>query len=513
MATFRALGNFVTAAYTAGSLSVPLPTGYQAGDILILIVRGNYTANTNANVEWTECYSSPVQRAPTPVLKVYWRRATGDANDACNITIANPDRALARIIAFSGCVTTGTPIGNTNSSQPNSPGAYSIGSIDTTQDDQLVIVAVGQLYDGATAPYFSISNDNLIDKTILFSDGTSDGGGGQLGGGYGTKETAGAIGTTSGSFPRNVSTYGCAWIGSLLNEESIVHDQTLDSIASGTVSLIKQISKEIPSTSLVVSNISKGISKNIEAISTTISKIAKSIAKEMTSIANTTAMMTASKVYTVVMESIANTIATITKKAVFVYDVSLESISNATAVISKIVGKNIKATVVTVSNIDTKKIINVILEVVSTSIVKIKKEVTKSLVSSSEVTVKIIKQVNKTIASGVEAIGLIIKRNIIARTISSVASTTATVIASRAVTLAASVVSIVKIDKIVGKLLTVRANVIAVIRHPFWKLKYPTHGDSEEYNVKYSKQSDTYTEKYVAHGDGEDYNKKYNNHD
>jgi len=289
--------------------------------------------------------------------------------------------------------------------------------------------------------------------------------------------------------------------------------QALSATTSTTPKFIKGVGKNIVATTTGVTKIVKQVNKTMVSIGVVTGSVIKQISKTLESASTIIASVSATKVFEVIMDSTVSVISDIGTQIVRVYDVAMETIVSTTTLIVKQVNKNITSTTEVVSEINARKFVNVIMGALATGTGKIVRGLAKTLDTGADATAGIVKQTSKQIISIVNGTANILKNNIISRTLSGVAQVTAQMIASRAVTMAVQATANVNIDKLIGKLLAVRSNVITKIRHPFWKLKYPSHGDSEEYNVKYSKHDDTYTEKYVAHGDGEDYNIKYNNHD
>lgn len=221
MATFRGVGTAF--AYNAGStFAITLPT-YSIGDILIVAIETD-TGNTISIANWTEAPNSPVDNSTelyTSKLHIYWRRATGDANDVCAPNLTNANHGIGQSMAFYDCITSGVPFDVTRNDGTGSfsSGNYSISSITTTKASEMIIAFVADGYDQTNQPGFTIVNANLTSPTVMFSVGGSIQNGGGVGGGYGIKSVAGAIGTTTGIQPSGETTGGAhiKWIGALLN--------------------------------------------------------------------------------------------------------------------------------------------------------------------------------------------------------------------------------------------------------------------------------------------------------
>lgn len=135
---FRAAG---TSSSGTGNLTPGLPAGTATNDILVLLVNTNAAGTISAPSGYTEALSSPVATSTSVEnganLGVFWKRA--GASEAAP-TVTDPstaDGAVASILGFSGCVTTGNPwhiansISYSQESQTTSTTSY---LIDTTTD-------------------------------------------------------------------------------------------------------------------------------------------------------------------------------------------------------------------------------------------------------------------------------------------------------------------------------------------------------------------------------------------
>src|SRR5215216_425144 len=159
--TFVAAGTGANTANTGGtSLSVPLPAGIAADHILILTVEtANEPLNTPAG--WAFVGSGAVAQATGLVtgLNNYWLRYTG-SETAPTVSMTTGNHLVARIAAFSGCVTSGSPINGT-------PTAVSIPGGTTTAADCLIVAAVSTGADVAsTAQISGWTNASLASPAV-----------------------------------------------------------------------------------------------------------------------------------------------------------------------------------------------------------------------------------------------------------------------------------------------------------------------------------------------------------
>lgn len=222
MATFRSKGSSAFNTGAGGTISPGLPTGYKTGDILVVIVETSI-GDTISISNWTQADNSPSNSfdgaSNDCTLHVYWRRATGDANDNCSINISDTNHAVAQIAAFYGCRSSGDPFDTTAKSNDSTYNTtYSTSSIITSRDGELVLIAVADGYDNSTVGGFSITNTSLtgIGYADNLESGTSAGDGGAIAMGYGTKTNAGTVSATTGSTPHNSNNYDATWTAAFL---------------------------------------------------------------------------------------------------------------------------------------------------------------------------------------------------------------------------------------------------------------------------------------------------------
>ena len=91
----------------------------------------------------------------------------------------------------------------------------------------------------------------------------------------------------------------------------------------------------------------------------------------------------------------------------------------------------------------------------------------------------------KTLTSEISTTASVATQKTIARTLEATTNVTATLGIVRQKTLQATTAVAVSINTTLGKTLSVTASIISKLRAPFWKQKYPSHQDGDEYNVKY----------------------------
>lgn len=103
---YRAIGAVKKNAGSGNMASVGLPTGHVANDILILVTAAADNVVCSVNQSYT---SKLVTNGTTSVRQEIWWKRDGGAEVAPTVTHAAGNGALAFIICFSGCITTGDP--------------------------------------------------------------------------------------------------------------------------------------------------------------------------------------------------------------------------------------------------------------------------------------------------------------------------------------------------------------------------------------------------------------------
>ena len=189
-----------TVAYGTGAVTPGLPTGTVTGDILVMVCESQYGEAVTCS-GWTEIGSSPQQEATDGTrLTVLWCRY--DSTAPVNRTTNDPgDHIIARIVAFSGCITIGDPFnvtaGGTNTSSQT---VVEVPSVTTTYDGCMILAAVSFGIDvgsDGTDAFVDCYNNNLTDCVPYIDDFTTSGNGGGLGFAVGIKTLKGATGVTT----------------------------------------------------------------------------------------------------------------------------------------------------------------------------------------------------------------------------------------------------------------------------------------------------------------------------
>src|SRR3569623_3298440 len=154
-ATATSSGVFFVAAGTAaqangGNVSVPLPAGIAANDILILVAdSGDNATSTTAPTGWNLLSSSYITTANQGII--FWRRATGaDAAPTVTHNFAGANNIIARIYAFRGVdATTASDVTNsmTNSAADFTTEAAAI----TTVTDNVLLLFATMIDDNRTS--------------------------------------------------------------------------------------------------------------------------------------------------------------------------------------------------------------------------------------------------------------------------------------------------------------------------------------------------------------------------
>lgn len=236
-----------------------------------------------------------------------------------------------------------------------------------------------------------------------------------------------------------------------------------DVIATSTVaaSVLKGMSKVLTAGSTVNASVLKQLSVALSASTAVTASIVKQIAKELAVTAAVTASMTAIRVFLVAMDAAANVTASIAK----VPGKVLEATSNITASVTKTL--SLSRTLTAAANVTAE----------------VDKTLSKILTASANVAASITKIPGKVLAATASITSTI--ETVQAKVLTATANVTASIESSRAVVMEAAATVTATITKTPHKILAVVVSIIAKVKAPFYKTKYPSHGDGGEYNIKY----------------------------
>lgn len=125
-----------------------MPSGIVNNDILILVIVNNGSAST-PDGSWTLEYSGIVADVG---LQVYWKRTTG-TEPTLTITCSG-FRHLARVLAYSGCKSTGSPFDAgvaTGTGYSEVDGTITVAGDTTTSADTLALIFTGHFAQGGSS--------------------------------------------------------------------------------------------------------------------------------------------------------------------------------------------------------------------------------------------------------------------------------------------------------------------------------------------------------------------------
>jgi hypothetical protein len=175
--------------------TTPLPAGWQADDIFVLLVESADQAVSLPSGGWEEIANSPVSAnsgtLPTR-LTAFWKRATGSESEP---TIADAgDHTCSIMIAIRGCPASGNPFNTTAGNGTAAGTAVSLPAITTTIDNCFILGVVARGQDTTAARFGSWTNASVTNLSDRYDEGSSQGNGGGFGVVTGTKVTAGNCG-------------------------------------------------------------------------------------------------------------------------------------------------------------------------------------------------------------------------------------------------------------------------------------------------------------------------------
>jgi hypothetical protein len=199
---FKAAGTVANA--TTAGCSPPWPAGHAIGDVALIVAESADTSSpatpTLSTAAGFTLLTDVIDASGLTRLTVWWNRATSTTQATPTIAAkATRDHITARILTFSGCLDTGDPTGALATDSDSTAGTTRTApSITTTQDESLVVVLVSRDNDSSSSTAFSgWTNANLTGFAEITDFGSAGGNGGGIGAAAGSKDTAGAVGTST----------------------------------------------------------------------------------------------------------------------------------------------------------------------------------------------------------------------------------------------------------------------------------------------------------------------------
>jgi len=239
------------------------------------------------------------------------------------------------------------------------------------------------------------------------------------------------------------------------------YDQTVTATVTPAASFIRQVSKTMAVTSTVSASVLKQLTQTFNVTATATASMFKQMAKTFDVTATVSAALEATKVYLLDLDASLNISATLTK----VPGKLLDATSTITATLTK--------------TISTSKI----LEATANVTASLTKGLSKTLGATTTIAASLTKIPGKLLEASTAITATIDK--IQAKVLEATVNVSASLEAGRAVVMNATTTVTAEVSKQVGKLLSVTATITAKILAPFWRTKYPAHGDEDDYEIKY----------------------------
>ena len=209
LAASPTVGNVGAEATGTGAVTPVWPT-HVAGDVALLFVEtANQAVTLSTPAGFTEI--TPQQGtgsaglAGGTRLAVFWNRAT--SSSMTNPVVADSgDHQYARIITFEGVIDSGNPYDVVAGDVTTPADIFAtFPSVTTTVANDLIVLAAAVDRDSATVSFSDWANANLEEISEAMDLSTTVGAGGGLAVAAGTKLTAGATGTTTGTLISSVT--------------------------------------------------------------------------------------------------------------------------------------------------------------------------------------------------------------------------------------------------------------------------------------------------------------------
>lgn len=193
---------YISGAITSGTGTAiaVIPTGYQSGDLMLMIVE---TANEAIATPsgWTAGPDSPRGTGTgggtsSTRLTLFYKVATSSETGP---TISDSaDHRIIEVLLFSGCPASVSPF-NTSSGdvEASTTTATTFPGLTTTADDCLIVAMITRDTDSASAGVSAWANSDLAYLQEIVDSGSASGNGGGIAAAIGPKYVAGSVGATT----------------------------------------------------------------------------------------------------------------------------------------------------------------------------------------------------------------------------------------------------------------------------------------------------------------------------
>lgn len=187
--TFVAAGAFTTV--TSGNAVPPLPAGWAAGDLHVLITEQHASTAVSAPSGWTDTGINIVQTNSR--MQVFTRYAVAGDTDPSVACGTSPDHLATRVAGFRGVGS--YAFGATTSAFSGT--ALTFTGLTTTAADALIVMLMTTGRDFSGAQFSAYANANLANIAELFDLGTTINSGGGSAAASGEKAAIGATGDST----------------------------------------------------------------------------------------------------------------------------------------------------------------------------------------------------------------------------------------------------------------------------------------------------------------------------
>ncbi len=222
------VGNGSAVMVGSGNLNnIPVPSGIQNNDILIVVLHSRDNVNSTMPAGWTNVVEGNGNTANR--LEVWWKRTAG-TETAPTVAHSGGNAAIARMHAFRGAVNAGSPFDVVGTVQSNADSPINTAPITTTTSGDMILHLFGSQDDNNWGNFTGIPNtlaaQNAYDPGILYADNS-------LALTYGIQATAGSTGAAGAAQTANGPDAGVSVQMAL--KPAII--ETTESITSVTINL------------------------------------------------------------------------------------------------------------------------------------------------------------------------------------------------------------------------------------------------------------------------------------
>jgi len=423
----------LTYSFTATGSNIFLHTGYL----------GHTASDTVIGVAWNTSETFTQLATSIKIANTRYTGSWGRANATSgthNIVISASNSVWGATASYSG-VSSSTPPDSSNSGGSTTT-ALTVSTTVVASNCWLIGVGGGAVSGPLTGGTGTTQRVQIDGQSTLF-------------------DSNGTVGTGSQSLQITGTSQGMDLIVSSIAPVSSSQNKDLTTTSSVSAVFVRSVAKTFNSTVATSGVVTRGLTKTLSSLTAVTASMTKQMSKILIGNITATGVMVALRAYLVTMTGTIVVTAEISKVR--------GVIMNATATISGVITKTVSLSKTLTGTVGTTGVLL--------------KQMAQNLAGTISMQSIVAKTVEKIVSASITVTGSVDKLN--ARVLTATTQVTSTLLAGRAVVMNATLTVTASIQQLNARVLIATTEIIAKVSAPFWKVKYPSHGDGDDYEVKY----------------------------